>query len=187
MRLFVAVELDERSRAAIAAEQERLRPIAAQGARVRWVQPDHLHLTLAFLGDVDGAPADGIVAALQPPIAQPPFDLIFAGFGMFPPRGAPRALWIGIRDGESELRELQRVVAERVARSGVALEQRPFSPHLTLGRWKESRPSDRSRLADAFHERTIARVRVDGAALFESRISSKGPTYTALARATLSG
>jgi 2'-5' RNA ligase len=96
-------------------------------------------------------------------------------------------LWIGIRDGESELRELQRVVAERVARAGVALEERPFSPHLTLGRWKESRSSDRSRLADAFHARAIAHARVDRATLFESRISSKGPTYTELARATLSG
>ena len=187
MRLFVAVEIDERSRAAIAAEQERLRPVAAQGARIRWVQHDHLHLTLAFLGDVDRAHADAVIAAMQPPIDRPPFDLIFAGFGMFPPRGAPRALWVGIREGEPELRELQQFVAERVTRSGVALEQRPFSPHLTLGRWKESRPSDRSRLADALHERTVARTRIDHATLFESRISSKGPTYVELVRATLSG
>ncbi len=187
MRLFVAVELDEHSRAAIAEEQERLRPIAAQGSRIRWVQPDRLHLTLAFLGEVDGARAAAVIAALQPRVDRPSFELIFAGFGVFPPRGAPRALWIGIREGESELRELQHVVAERVTRLGIALEQRPFSPHLTFGRWKESRPSDRSGLADAWHARTIARTRIDHATLFESRVSSNGPAYTELARATLSG
>src|SRR5262249_49098694 len=97
VRLFVAVELGERARAAIAEEQGRLRAIAAKGSRVRWVGPEQLHLTLVFLGEVDPARAAGVVQAIGRPIERAPIELTFAGIGAFPPRGAPRALWIGLR------------------------------------------------------------------------------------------
>src|SRR5262249_38566188 len=144
-------------------------------------------MTLVFLGDVEPPRAAAVVDAMSRSVAQPPIDLTFAGFGIFPLRGSPRALWIGLRDGEAALRELQATIASRISDVGVALENRPFSPHLTLARWKMSRPADRSRLSAAMHARTIARTRIDCATLFESRVSSKGPAYTALARATLSG
>jgi RNA 2',3'-cyclic 3'-phosphodiesterase len=187
VRLFVAADVDAPSRAAMAAEQRRLRTAAERGSPLRWVRPEQLHLTLVFLGEVDDVRADEAVAAIGQPVDQPPIDLVFAGQGVFPPRGAPRALWIGLGSGDAELRALQRVLAERVARLGLPLESRPFSPHLTIGRWKASRPSDRTIVASAFHDRIVARTRVDHATLYRSRISSAGPTYTELARAILAG
>ena len=62
---------------------------------------------------------------------------------------------------------------------------RPFSPHLTLGRWRESRSADRRRALASTTPEAIARVDVTGATLYQSRLSSTGPTYTALAHATL--
>jgi 2'-5' RNA ligase len=187
VRLFVAVDVDAPSRAAIAAEQQRLRAAAERGSPLRWVRPEQLHLTLVFLGEVDDARADDVIAAIGQPVEQPPIDLVFAGQGVFPPRGAPRALWIGLGSGDAELRALQRVLADRVARLAIPLESRPFSPHLTLGRWKASRPSDRAIVESAFHDRIVARLRVDRATLYRSRISSAGPTYIELTRATLAG
>jgi 2'-5' RNA ligase len=104
---------------------------------------------------------------------------------VFPGRGAPRVLWIGIGAGLDQLRSLQREVATRVATQGVALEARDFHPHLTLGRWTSSRPSDAARALGNRRAETIARENVARVTLFESRLSSSGASYTALAHANL--
>jgi RNA 2',3'-cyclic 3'-phosphodiesterase len=184
MRLFVAVDVDDPARASIGAEQSRLRSNASGGSALRWVRPEQLHMTLVFLGNVDDARAEAVACAYAEPFARPPFDLLFRGLGVFPPGGAPRALWVGVAEGEAELRDLQRELAARAHRLQIPLEERPFSPHLTLARWKTSRASDR-RILDHASTSALARVRVDCATLYRSQLSSSGPAYTALARVTL--
>jgi 2'-5' RNA ligase len=105
---------------------------------------------------------------------------------MFPAHGPPRVLWIGIGRGEQEMIAVQRELAGRVRRLGIELEDRAFHPHLTLARWRESRAVDRSRIAQAVATSVIARVHVDHATLYRSRLSPSGSSYTPLARATLS-
>lgn len=185
MRLFVAVDLDDRARAEVSAEQSRIRRTLVDGTPPRWIHPDQIHLTLAFLGEVEPSMAEAVREDLGAPIAIEAFDLVFAGFGVFPPRGAPRALWIGARAGTAELQSLHREIVSRLARRGLAPESRPFSPHLTIARWKASRPADRRRVLQHASERTVARLRVDHATLYHSRLSSRGSAYTELARATL--
>jgi 2'-5' RNA ligase len=184
MRLFVAIDLDDRSRAAIAAEQERIRR-AAQATQPRWTNRDQLHLTVAFLGEVDPPLAELVQQDLAEPVALNPFDLVLGGLGVFPPHGAPRALWIGARSGSAELLALHQELSSRLARRAIPRETRPFSPHLTIARWKASRPSDRRRVLQHATDRAIARVRIDHATLYHSRLSSQGATYTRLAHAPL--
>jgi 2'-5' RNA ligase len=188
MRLFAAIELDEPARAAIAEEQQRLAELLRQhrSSLPRLVSSEHMHLTLVFIGEVAEDRAPAIIRAAAAPIALPPFGVGFGGIGAFPPRGAPRVLWLGLADGAPAVVELQEVVAARLQQVGVPREQRPFHPHLTLGRWKESRASDRPRV-DETTPAMVARVEVDAVALIQSRLSSKGPTYTLLARAALEG
>ena len=186
MRLFIAIDLDD-ARSAIADEQRRLKAALDDSrSAIKWVRPDHMHLTLVFLGEVPEARAPAIVEAIGQPVAQPPFDLEFGGIGVFPPRGAPNVLWVGAAAGEAGSIQLQRELADRVQRLGIALERRPFHPHLTLARWKTSRGADRARALAAGRDRPIATVHVDHATLYQSRLSPTGPTYTPLARATLS-
>lgn len=190
MRLFVAVDLDAAARAAVAGEQHRIRAAAAGGSPggfVRWVKPEHLHITLVFLGEVSEPPLNAVIAAYAEPASLAAFDLVFEGIGAFPPRGSPRALWIGVGDGVEQLLELQRAMEARARALGLQIDARPFSPHLTIGRWKESRPSDRRRLvADgAGRGAPVARVRVGRATLYESRLGSSGPTYIPRAHVTL--
>jgi len=186
MRLFVAIDLDDDARAAIADEQKCLKAAIGQsGSSMKWVRPEQMHLTLVFLGEVAEPSAPAIVDALNRPVDQVPFDLALSGVGVFPPRGAPTVLWIGAAAGADDSVELQRHLADRVRRLGVAVESRPFHPHLTLARWKTSRGADRARARAAGHDRVVAAVHVDHATLYQSRLSSTGPTYTPLARATL--
>jgi len=96
-------------------------------------------------------------------------------------------LWIGVTDGADPLSGVQRAIAGRIGALGIALEDRPFRPHLTLARWRGARASDRERALSVQARGVVARSRVDRAALFQSRLSPAGPTYTALAHATLTG
>ena len=152
---------------------------------MRWVRPEHLHLTLAFLGEVNEAQASAATGAIAQPLAQAPFDIAFQGLGAFPPRGAPRVLWIAVAAGEAQVSALAREVADRLGQARVPFEDRPFSPHLTVARWKTSRPSDRQRLLHAARSGIVAALRVDHATLYSSQLSADGPRYTELARANL--
>ncbi len=186
MRLFAAVDLSRETRDAMAAEQKRIKAsLGPAAAHLKWVRPDKAHLTLVFLGDVHADDVPLLVTAMSQDIHQPAFDITFGGRGVFPARGAPRVLWVGIGAGADQLRSLQREVAARVATHGVALEARDFHPHLTLGRWTASRPSDGARALGDKRPGTMASENVARVTLFESRLSSSGASYTALAHANL--
>lgn len=185
-RLFVAVDLDERTRGivadCIARLAQHLRHDRRVG-RITWVRTEHLHLTLRFLGDVDDAQAASVQQALAEPLTTAGFDLSFEGVGMFPGTGRPRVVWLGVAAGLSELESLYREVEARLQLAAVPPEPRPFQAHLTLGRFREStiRPDLRAgRLGDA----VIGPCPVDHVTLYESRLSSSGPTYTAIGHAT---
>ena len=186
MRLFIAIDLNEAARDAIAAEQARLKKAIGDRSSLKWVRDEQTHLTLVFLGEVsdDGAPR--VIETIERPLARSPFDASFEGIGMFPPHGAPRVLWVGVAAGAQEMIAVQRELAGRVRQLGITLEDRPFHPHLTLARWRESGAADRRRVGEAASATTIARIHVDHATLYRSRLSPSGSTYTPLARATLS-
>src|SRR5205085_10582838 len=99
--------------------------------------------------------------------------------------GAPRVLWLGVSSGEREVIDIQRDVADRLERLEIAREARPFHPHLTLARWRDSRPSDRRRLAGVDARETVARIDAAAITLVHSRLSSNGPAYTPLCEAPL--
>jgi 2'-5' RNA ligase len=177
MRMFVAIDLDDTIREVIHQQRHAAFPAVKN---VKFVNPQQAHLTLAFMAD---APSEHLMPAFDAPIDMRPFEIAVGGLGVFPPRGAPRVLWLGLTEGAREVVAVQQIVAGRLQAVGVALEDREFHPHLTLGRWRQSRPSDRPSLpADA---KAIGRMTVDHVTLYESRLSSEGPTHLARARARL--
>jgi RNA 2',3'-cyclic 3'-phosphodiesterase len=186
LRLFVAVDLSAEAREAVAGEQQRI-AAAMSGSRssLKWVNPEQAHLTLVFLGNVDAPRVAGVVEAIGRDVDLAPFEMVLEGIGVFPSRGAPRVLWLGIAGGAPELTLLQREIAARAGGLGIALEDRRFSPHLTIGRWRESRPADRERAVGGGRKGALARVRVEAATLYESKLSPAGAAYTPLAHANL--
>jgi len=186
MRLFVAIDLSDQARAAVVAEQKRLAAALGDGrSSLRWVRPPQLHLTLTFLGEVDEARGPAIVDALTERLAVPVFTIAFGGVGLFPPDGPPRVVWLGVARGARETIEVEREVAGRLDRIGLAREARPFRPHLTLGRWRTSSPADRRRLLAGAGAGEIVSMPVPFVTLYQSRLSPDGPTHTPLVRAAL--
>src|SRR5262249_14219221 len=162
--LFIAADLPDEARKALAAEQKRISAtIAGSAGALRWVKPEHSHLTLVFLGEVADALVPALVESIGRDISLEPFQIAFESIGVFPPRGAPGVCGVGVGAGASGVADLPREVAGRVAALGLPVEDRPFRPHLTLARWRDSRPADRERALEAAPRGTIARARVDAA------------------------
>lgn len=182
MRLFTAIELGDEVCANAATLLETLRRRASQSApqgRVTWVAPERMHLTLRFIGEVDDAKAEAIVSALRAPIAEAPFDVRWRGLGSFPPRGAPRVLWVGVAAGAEALNRAERAVSARLATVGIPPEDRPYSPHLTLARVREPAGLKTATLFDGL-DGALGATHVNAITLFRSHLSPKGPTYVAM-------
>ena len=169
MRLFVALALPDS-----VAEGLVLLQNGVPGAR--WSTREQLHLTLRFIGEVDGRDAQAIDDALAS-IRSPRFTLELKGVGEFGSRN-PRALWAGVRDG-TPVEHLQRKVESAVQRVGIAPEERRFSPHITLARLKGA-PRDRIITFLASHALYASEpFAVNGFILYSSRLSANGSLYRA--------
>jgi 2'-5' RNA ligase len=184
MRCFVAIELPEATRGALRRIQDDLR---AGLDRLRWVRPDGIHLTLRFLGEVAAERAGTLSAALGRRIggSVPPFALSVRGLGIFPPRGRPRVLWIGLAgsgtgdgDGLEALKRLHGRVEEACAEAGFPGEGRPFHPHLTLARVAAGRPDERiPRLVAERRDAEGGAFAVTAVCLFQSILRPSGTEY----------
>ncbi|HUT73823.1 MAG TPA: RNA 2',3'-cyclic phosphodiesterase [Armatimonadota bacterium] len=177
MRAFIAVNMGDDLRRALAQAQERLR---ASGADVKWVRPEGIHLTLKFLGEVDDdrvpAIAEAVAAAVTP---RARFRLRVEGIGGFPSPTAPRVIWAGVKDGARELGELARRVEDALEPLGFAREQREFSAHVTLGRCRSprGRPELAARMREQI-ERQLGEMEVARVELMRSDLRPTGPIYT---------
>jgi 2'-5' RNA ligase len=186
MRIFAAIDLTDSARSAIAAEQEAIVRALGDDARdVKVVRPEHMHLTLAFAGDATDAVGAAIVESMRLEIGQAPFELAFGGVGTFPARGAPHVLWLGVIAGADAALALHATVAGRFEAAGAPQDRRPLKPHLTLARWRRRSESFRLKTTGGNHR--VARVEVAGVTLYQSRLSSSGPTYVRLAHSRLCG
>jgi 2'-5' RNA ligase len=183
MRLFVAVDLDDDARQDVGDVIARMRASIGKNRTVRisWIAPDQLHLTLHFLGSIDGAAATGIAEALAEPIHRPCFRIAFEGLGTFPSRGRPHVIWLGVGQGREALIELHGLVGARLKAVGVQLEARPFSPHLTLARVKQM--SGHVPMVEG--EWGLSPSLVDCVTLYESQLGPRGATHIKLATGKL--
>lgn len=128
LRLFVAIEPPQEIKTSLQLLQR-----GVDG--VRWVEAEQLHLTLLFLGNVPAERLAPLCRALAA-VSVAAFSLSLAGLGSFPARQAPRVLWIGL-ERQPLLADLATAIREAVASCELPVEDKPFSPHLTLGRVRE--------------------------------------------------
>ncbi len=168
MRLFVALSLPDEVRA-------RLAVLANGLPGARWVAPNNLHLSLRFLGELDGAEAADVDAALSR-VQAPAFDMTLSGIGHFGEGRNLRALWVGVAPNPA-LMHLHDKVEKALVRTGLAPEGRKFKPHVTLARFKRN-PG--ARLRDYLVDHGLLRlgpIPVRDFRLYSSFLSSQGALY----------
>lgn len=186
-RTFIGVAVGDEVRRSAAALQQSL---AQAGGDVNWVSADNFHVTLLFLGDVDDRELPAVARTMADAVAgEPPFVLRVQGVGAFPNLRRPKTVWAGIADGAAELRRLHVLLEGPLCELGAyRREDRPYSPHLTLGRVKSE--ADGQALAPALGTHADwsgGRATVGEVVLFASDLRREGPVYKVLARGELAG
>jgi 2'-5' RNA ligase len=181
MRLFIGLDLPAHIKENLGGLIERLRP----AGRLRWSTAGNLHITTKFIGEWPGQRLEEMKAALAGIEGIPSIPIAIRGLGWFPNPHRPRVLWAAVRAPES-LAELARATEDAAFQLGVARENRPFAPHLTLARIQDPAVIGqvRHRVAELdsvdFGEFTATEFH-----LYRSQIIPGGSVYTKLASYSL--
>jgi 2'-5' RNA ligase len=172
VRLFIAIDLPTELKQALG----RLR-CDLPGAR--WVPAAQIHLTLAFLGEVEEANSWRLNTELAR-IQLPAFTLTLTAPGCFPQRQRPRVLWIGLAP-EARLSNLVVMVQAALRACGLPVEERPFTAHITLARLRFPAPREARTFLDQPLPPHLPALPVQEFILFESRLTAQGVEHRPLA------
>lgn len=185
MRSFIAINLPDAVKQEIDSIADHLRP---SGLLARWVPGSNLHLTLKFLDEISSDQVLPIRGAITMAIANvKPFDIRLKGFGVFPTERKARVFWVGIDEGYETLKVLAHAVDREISTLGFPREERDFSAHVTLARFREPGPADRLMKAVSRTPFESEVIRVESVELMKSVLSPKGAEYTKLESVRLTG
>ena len=176
-RAFVAIDLPDSVRSALATAQETLK---SHGLRVKWVRPQSIHLTLKFLGNIDSALTDEVVSAMSLAASGcSGLTLTARGIGVFPNPRRPRVIWAGLSGQLDNLKHLAETLDAHLGDRGFARETRDFKAHLTFGRVKGKIAAGRLQAAmlqlESFESESFD---VSQIILFKSELRPSGAVYT---------
>jgi 2'-5' RNA ligase len=188
VRVFIAVDVGDavrREAARVVSTLQMKLEAAKTPPKVVWVKPAALHVTIRFLGEVEPAEVERIAPLLAAPIAVAPFEVRWRGIGTFPNNRHPRALWLGVINGATQLAAIEAEVAKRLTGAAVELDDRALLPHLTLGRVKMAGAGiDWPKLLQSAEVKNATSF-IDRVTLYQSKLSQYGPHYTELVSAPL--
>lgn len=189
-RLFIASDLSiavvERlllSTHELDADKQKTHP----NTRIKWVEPENIHVTLKFLGDVPEPALNRVMHTIEQ-IATPlfPFQLELRGVGAFPGVECPRILWSGIDPkGAEVLTLLHQIIEKEFLELGFEANRFDYKPHVTLGRVKSKSAPNFEQLLAPYASKVFGTSTIRDLVLYESKLSSRGPEYTVLRRFTL--
>jgi len=188
IRSFIAIELPEEVRGGLARLRNELK--RNEHKFVKWVNPDGLHLTLKFLGNIPSKRVTEIINVIEE-VTQgvSAFHLEISGLGAFPSLRQARVFWVGIGGEVDKLSKLQQNIDSALAVLGFAKEERPFVPHLTLARLRPgASPLERrsfGELVDSTIFEDKYHIEVEAVSLMRSQLTPAGAVYTRLSTVEL--
>jgi len=183
IRIFIAIDTNHEVKQKLGRIQEEFRKL---DAGVRWVAPEIMHLTLVFLGDIPANRSESVSAAVTGVAAMSaPFSYDISGLGFFGSTRSPRAIWAGIGPCPP-MAKLQQLLSTAVRDLGFAVEDRPFKPHLTIGRVRSIRNTGAvvQKIQSCAYT-PFGRVQTDSVLLIRSRLKPQGPEYSVIHSARL--
>jgi len=178
IRSFVAVDMDEASLVSKLVEAQRaLRDL---GADLKLVEPENIHATVRFLGEVP-APTIELVKEQMNEVKFSPFDAEFVGLGAFPNLMRINVVWVGMRKGSDEISGIWQQLEPRIEKIGFTPDRKGFSPHVTIARVKTGRMRDElAKFVDEMRDTSFGVIHVDELHLKKSVLTPKGPVYSTI-------
>jgi RNA 2',3'-cyclic 3'-phosphodiesterase len=182
-RIFVAIEIPYEIRSVLAVESRRFRET---GGYVSWVNPENMHLTLRFYGEVNAQQLSCIIKGLANGCREySQLKLAVSGLGAFPKSQRPAVIWAGVKVLTGDIVLIQSITEQVALKAGLDPEKKPFHPHITLGRVRNA--AHAVRLGEILAKRIDAgnldfgdEFEVQSMALWESELRPDGPVYTCL-------
>lgn len=189
LRAFIAIEIPLEIKQAISRQTASLRQ--SSGRAIRWVSMENIHLTLKFLGEVSSANLELMAQSVRAECTHSaPFSIAVEGLGCFPNVRRPRVLWIGL-SAPPALIHLQHQIETSATRLGYPPDEKPFSPHLTIGRVREQASAAELQtlrlLLEQTHLPSLGTFSVDEICFYKSDLKPEGPVYTRISTIRLGG
>jgi 2'-5' RNA ligase len=185
IRTFIGIDIGKVIRDKVVALQDALGQI---GTEVKWVEPENLHVSLLFLGEVDDRELPGVCSVVGDTVSKHQvFSLTVEKAGYFPPARTPHVLWVGISEGTKELRAIHDSLEPPLLKLGCyRREERKYTPHVTLGRVRSDRPAAQLTAALKLNAGWYGgHVEIREVLVMSSELTPKGPIYSVLSRAKL--
>jgi len=182
MRVFIAIDIDDKIRKAIADLQKQIvSKVDVKKGDLKWVEPNNIHLTLKFLGEISDEQVIE-VSEIAKTVAQAhqKFNLEIESVGSFGGRSA-KIVWVGAGKGTDALLALQKDLDDLLAQTGYPKEEREFSAHLTLCR--VNHPIAGLKIGEAiaqFSHLKLGSIAADALCVYQSQLTPAGPNYTLL-------
>jgi len=182
MRLFIAIDINERIRKALGDLQQQLQKKAdIKKGDVKWVRPDDIHLTLKFLGEVEDEKVAEVCNITKDVAARHKrFELKIESVGYFGGKSA-KVLWVGAGEGTNNLQVLQKELEEQLALAGWPEETREFAGHLTMCRIKDPKAGVKlAQMTEEYRDFKLGVISADSVVVYKSDLMPSGPVYTVL-------
>jgi len=175
MRVFIAVDLPNEVRNALAEVQRELGPSSNSA---RWVAPESIHITLKFIGEMPEKQLEEMDTALRG-FTWKPFTITVRGVGFFPGKRSPRVFWAGLE--APTMKDMAEELDTRMERLGFDKEKRAFRPHITLARARDNRiDSSLVTASEPYVEHDFGAFIADRVFLFQSILKPSGAVYEKL-------
>ena len=181
IRTFIAVKLPDH---VIKRLSECQRDLKKLGMRIKWTRPENIHLTLKFLGDIFPDDVSPVCQVIESSVKEfMPITLCARGVGVFPGIRRPRILWTGISGQTNLLEKLYQTIDAGLNTLGFAKEERKFTGHLTIGRFKENPGAELLiDMMKTYTDMASDEFLVDTVSVCQSDLKPSGPVYTNLSR-----
>lgn len=185
IRSFIAIEISGDARG----EMKRvIGQFKSSAADVKWVNPDTVHLTLKFLGDVSEEKIEKIKSCLTEIVKNSPsFDIVLGEVGVFPDWKYAKVIWIGVAEGAEKASVLAELIEDSMLEEGFEKEKRPFKCHLTLGRVRGAKNKDKLKSTSSSIKVVPVRMNISKVVLFKSELTTEGAIHTPLSEFILAG
>ena len=176
IRAFIAFDTPAPIKEAMSQTQSRLKEFKAE---VRWEPPAKFHATIKFLGDVQDEMVPPVTRQIEMVVARfPPFNVVYCSMGVFPTKRRPRVIWIGCEDADGVIIGLKQALDTALRPHGFPVEERPFHPHITLGRVNGERGiTDLLSNLESLNFTPLS-ARVERILLMKSRLKPQGSEYS---------
>lgn len=179
VRAFIALDISSDIKEKLSNLQKSLKDT---DIKIRWVAPENIHITLKFLGNVEGNKISKIKNVLREVVEEnEAFIIKFTGIGAFPHLHNPRVIWVGIEEGEAGLKKINQKIEEGLKKIKIKREGKEFQPHLTIGRMKSSfNKKIMIDLINKYKDEKWGEIVAEKITLYKSTLTAKGPVYSPL-------